>query len=310
MRDPFFAPPPAVIKAVQPFADELSLKTLPFHSHEIAFAFFLYSFLDEVVAPLLSTLLFPSVYPRLSRRTQINWNVHAVSLVQSILVLYLAFWVIFSDVERGTQGWKGRIWGYTGAQGMVQGFAAGYFLWDVVVSTMHLNILGVGSLAHAVSALIVTCLGFRPFANYYGMNFILYELSTPFLNIHWFLDKFGMTGSRIQFYNGMVLLATFGSSRLLWGTYQSIQIYQDVWKALQASPGSIDTNITKSGTSAAAQFLPASGEQSVPTWLAWTYLGSNTLLSFLNFYWFWLMIGTVMKRFRPVEGDKKAKKDT
>ena len=31
--------------------------------------------------------------------------------------------------------------------------------------------------------------------NYYGPVFILYELSSPFLNFHWFFDKLGMTGA-------------------------------------------------------------------------------------------------------------------
>jgi hypothetical protein len=33
----------------------------------------------------------------------------------------------------------------------------------------------------------------RPFLNYFAPTFILYELSSPFLNIHWFLDKVNMT---------------------------------------------------------------------------------------------------------------------
>jgi hypothetical protein len=56
--------------------------------------------------------------------------------------------------------WVGRIWGYTGAGGAVQGFAAGYFLWDLIASIVHYNVLGWGSLAHAISALLVTSLGF------------------------------------------------------------------------------------------------------------------------------------------------------
>jgi hypothetical protein len=43
---------------------------------------------------------------------------------------------------------------------MVQGFAAGYFLWDLGVSVRHVDVLGLGSLAHAISALLVTGLGF------------------------------------------------------------------------------------------------------------------------------------------------------
>ncbi len=54
----------------------------------------------------------------------------------------------------------GRVFGYTGAMGAVQGFAAGYFVWDLWVSIIHLDVLGVGSLAHAASALLITMFGF------------------------------------------------------------------------------------------------------------------------------------------------------
>lgn len=53
-----------------------------------------------------------------------------------------------------------RMWGYTGALGMTQAFAAGYFIWDVKISAANVGILGGGSLAHAVSALLITSLGF------------------------------------------------------------------------------------------------------------------------------------------------------
>lgn len=56
--------------------------------------------------------------------------------------------------------WAGRIWGYTGAMGLVQALAGGYFVWDLIASIVHFNELGPGSLAHAVSALLVTSLGF------------------------------------------------------------------------------------------------------------------------------------------------------
>ena len=51
--------------------------------------------------------------------------------------------------------------------------------------------------------------------NYYGCVFLLYELSTPFLNIHWFCDKLNLTGSKIQLYNGFLLLGTFFLCRLV-----------------------------------------------------------------------------------------------
>ncbi len=56
--------------------------------------------------------------------------------------------------------WKERVWGYTGAGGMVQGFAAGYFAWDLLASSIDIDVHGWGALAHAASALTVSMMGF------------------------------------------------------------------------------------------------------------------------------------------------------
>ena len=53
-----------------------------------------------------------------------------------------------------------RVWGYTGASGMVQGLSAGYFLWDLIESARNVDVHVPGSLAHAASALAVSMLGF------------------------------------------------------------------------------------------------------------------------------------------------------
>ena len=53
-----------------------------------------------------------------------------------------------------------RVYGYTGASGLIQAFAAGYFIWDLIVSTRHIGIFGLGIWAHAVSALCVFSFGF------------------------------------------------------------------------------------------------------------------------------------------------------
>ncbi|KAI4203492.1 MAG: hypothetical protein LQ350_001830 [Teloschistes chrysophthalmus] len=286
MRDPFFSPPFPLVKATEPFARSLALQTLPFHVHEILPAFCFYEFVNRVVSPYVSARLAPKTYPHLPRKTKINWNVHFVSMVQSCFINTLALWVIYLDKERSQMDWKERVWGYTGAGGMVQGFAAGYFGWDLWASIKDVDVHGWGALFHAFSALAVSTMGFRPFVNYYGLNFILYELSTPFLNIHWWLDKVGMTGSTTQLVNGIALLTSFAGSRLVWGSYQNFRMYKDIWRAIQTP-----------------------GELPVPTWLAMGYLLSTTALSFLNFYWFGKMIEAVAKRFEgPSDGGGAEKK--
>ena len=146
----------------------------------------------------------------------------------------------------------------------------------------------------------------RPFANYYGLVFILYELSTPFLNFHWFFDQLHMTGSSAQLYNGITLIAVFCLSRLVWGVFQSVRIYQDMYKVLQNSRS--DYTVGKDqfvlpdmeGYSA---HLP--GNQALPIWLVYTYIGSNTALIVLNFVWFSKMIQAVTKRFVNVKPRKE-----
>lgn len=106
-----------------------------------------------------------------------------------------------------------------------------------------------------------------------------------------------MTGSRAQLYNGILLLATFFGCRLVWGTYQSVRVYQDVWAALHHTPV-LAPSINKTAAALGEEdIMRFAGEESVPVWLAVTYLGSNVILNTLNFYWFGKMIEAVRKRF-------------
>ena len=161
MHDPFpIPPPPLLVKLSTPLADLLYLPTLPFHIHEILLATFSYHFICTTISPYISRRLFPKIYPKLNARTQLNWDVHVVSLVQSVWICAAALWVMRKDKQRQGMQWEARVFGYTGAGGMIQGFAAGYFLWDLCICAMHVAVFGWGLLAHAIAALMVFSLGF------------------------------------------------------------------------------------------------------------------------------------------------------
>lgn len=142
-----------------------------------------------------------------------------------------------------------------------------------------------------------------------------------------------MTGSRAQWYNGMALLGMFFCCRLVWGTWQSVVVYMDMWKALhqtwtaKASPLLEPTNIsahvfypTRDGAMCIDETCARANAEisrfkdytanGVPTWLVLTYVGSNLILNFLNYYWFSKMVETVLKRFRTPEneGEKSPEK--
>jgi TLC domain len=157
-------------------------------------------------------------------------------------------------------------------------------------------------------------------------------LSSPFLNIHWFFDKLNMTGSNLQWYNGMLLLGMFFSCRIIWGTWQSIVVYIDMWHALMQSRASthspfldgVPTNapVFKLGEGAAlcinedciqanaeiAKFAHHFTDTPLPQWLPIVYVAANLILNTLNYYWFSQMIEAVLKRFRAPPAAAAAKK--
>jgi len=160
--------------------------------------------------------------------------------------------------------------------------------------------------------------------NYYGPIFLLYELSTPFLNIHWFCDKLKLTGSNYQLVNGVCLITTFFCSRIVWGMYNSTLVFHDIYTAWQQdsiissedSPTGIKHGLGQNVTAPQPGSAYATGEimrfstgaRSVPLWLAGAYLASNATLTLLNVHWFSRMIDTLRKRFEPAE-KQKAKKE-
>lgn len=144
--------------------------------------------------------------------------------------------------------------------------------------------------------------------NFYAPVFILYELSTPFLNVHWFCDKLNLTGSKIQLYNGIALLVTFASCRLIYGSFQSILVYMDMWRAVQAGPdagyiAAAHTNSTMADPNINMMAF-AKDSEPIPIWLASIYVASNVVLNTLNWHWFFKMIAAVRKRFEPAKKEK------
>ena len=149
----------------------------------------------------------------------------------------------------------------------------------------------------------------RPFVNFYAPNFILYELSSPFLNFHWCLDKLNLTGSRLQLINGVLLLASFLISRLILGPLQSFMVSTDIvtayFHARSQSPAFPSTEEPSFNATLSDMRFAKGPAANVPLWLVVVYLASNLILNALNFYWYAKMITAIRKRFTGEKKDKK-----
>lgn len=119
-----------------------------------------------------------------------------------------------------------------------------------------------------------------------------------------------MTGSKPQLYNGITLLVTFFSCRLVWGTWQSAVVYVDMWHAIHRGPSPDYIAAAFSDPATAGDFNKnpmyfSRDAGPVPVWLAGIYVASNLVLNTLNWYWFFKMIKAVKKRFEPPKSGKR-----
>lgn len=119
MRDPI-PPPSMLVQLTKNASEKFGLMTLPYHVHEILLGFLGYHFILYVLSPAISQLVCPKTYRSFNKRTRLNWDIHWVSMVQSLFINSAALFVIFKDEQRHEMDWIGRLWGYTPASGMVR----------------------------------------------------------------------------------------------------------------------------------------------------------------------------------------------
>ncbi|KZO95885.1 hypothetical protein CALVIDRAFT_155095 [Calocera viscosa TUFC12733] len=222
------------------------------------------SFIVFNLTNALSSFLSPyvsKIYPTLPRKTKHAWDVRFTATLFASTISYLA-WLVLDK-----PGLQDRAFGWDPEAGVLLSIACGYFAWDVFESITWYE--DPGYLAHAIACLIIFGASFRPFLAYYAARFLLWEISTPFLHIHWWLDKTKQTGGTYQFVNGAILMTLFMAVRLIYGGYQSTQF----WRTL----GEI--------------------RDKVPLPMLVIYGVGNIFLQGLNWYWFYKMIAAMRKRF-------------
>ncbi|TPX71104.1 hypothetical protein SpCBS45565_g01328 [Spizellomyces sp. 'palustris'] len=213
-------------------------------------------------------------FAALSPIKRVDWALHIVSSVHAVAICFLAF-PIFGEPTLQ----KDKVYGYAPYAGDVYAIATGYFLWDTIICLYYIAQFGVGFALHGLACLTVFGLCFRPFLMYFGAVFLMFELSTPFLNIHWFCDKTSRTGTKLQLVNGMILLIVFFVARICFGFYSSADFFVTVYHRRHEIP---IVNIA-------------------------VYSIANILLNALNVHWFSKMIRAIRSRFSPKDEKPKAR---
>lgn len=252
---------------VAQFSIKYGYRALPFHFHEVILSLAAYNLIFTMAQMILPKVW--KTYRTLSPRDQINFSIHVVSMIQCVVILTLCY-PLFGDETLS----KDRVSGYTPYCGFVVASALGYFIWDSYVCIRYVKLFGPGFVLHGLGSLFVFLQGLRPYVLHYTPLFLLFEASTPFVNIHWFATHLpeGMIPISIQAINAVILLVTFFSVRVVWGIYQAYHLYQDV--------------------------LYGDYYLQYPGWLPYCTIGANAALTLLNLFWFRKMIFLASRRLR------------
>lgn len=95
----------------------------------------------------------------------------------------------------------------------------GYFIVDGVVVARNFSEHGIQPLIHALTS----CAFFSYAAAsrhllYFTPRFLFFELSTPFVQLRWFLHSLQLQKTKLYKINGVAMLGSFCACRIVWGT--------------------------------------------------------------------------------------------
>lgn len=164
--------------------------------------------------PKLSSKDIESTLPAVTERI--------VGFVHLVLAVPLAFTVLASSELQADPLYATNTYG----QLMVK-VSAGYFLYDTIVCFTRDE--GLQYIIHGVTCLLAYGYGaYTTWLHYWGAVFLLWELSTPFVYLRWFLYKTGRDDTRLYLYNGLGMIASFALARNVFGSYMSVQFFKTV----------------------------------------------------------------------------------
>ncbi|KAJ1961825.1 hypothetical protein GGI12_003023 [Dipsacomyces acuminosporus] len=221
-----------------------------------ALAFFQFVY---VISDVISPLVFQKTWRRLTKVEKYKWNVRKASSCHAVYIITKALVIIANSRLRNDP-----VHGTDPVAEHAYAVTVGYFLWDMINTYSNIDINGWGFMVHAVMSFGVYLLSYTPFLQYYGACFMMFEISTLFLNLHNSLEDTNCKDAVMYFINAMALVSSFFFARIVYGTMLSI----NVWRGIANSAIPINPLVTN-----------------------FVRIANLTLLG-LSYYWFCVIIAT------------------
>ncbi|KAJ2452534.1 hypothetical protein GGF42_004002 [Coemansia sp. RSA 2424] len=175
------------------------------------------------ISAALTPVLFPSTWKKFSKVQQYKWCVRKASTCHAVYMVTNSL-VIIANVKLRANP----VHGSDPIAESAFTVTLGYFLWDMVNTYRNIDVDGWGYMAHAIMSFGVYLLSYSPLLQYYGACFMMFEISTLFLNIHNSLEDFGFQEAILYYINAMALVSSFFFARIVYGTILSINVWRDL----------------------------------------------------------------------------------
>jgi hypothetical protein len=238
--------------------------------HTLVVGITLYTILFQLSKLLL---LIPSIHdPLKNTKNRLDFCVRVVSFIQAIIICILGI-PVFNNTFLNDD----RVYATTPYSKFYTAMALSYFIWDTAVTSYYVKYFGFGFLIHGiVSTLVFTIALENGFIHYYSAIFLLFEISTPFLDIRWIGLKFKVLNETIELINNIILILIFFFVRICWGWYQVARLAVDL-HSVKHEPG-----------------FPYIGASII--------LSCNIILDILNMYWFGKMMTVAIETLKQMFG--------
>ncbi|XP_057544765.1 uncharacterized protein LOC130823950 [Amaranthus tricolor] len=176
---------------------------------------------------LFGALYFKS-YAGLNRVQRIEWSNRGISTVHALFIaamsLYFVFWSdLYADYQ--TNGFV--TFRSSALSTFTLGVSVGYFIADLaMIMWLYPSLGGMEYVIHhSLSGIAVAYAMFSGEGQLYTFMVLISEVTTPEINMRWFLDTVGLKRSHAYLINGIVIFFAWLVARILLFVYMFYHVY-------------------------------------------------------------------------------------
>ncbi|XP_057537632.1 uncharacterized protein LOC130815249 [Amaranthus tricolor] len=176
---------------------------------------------------LFSALYFKS-YGGLNRVQKIEWSNRGISTVHALFIaamsLYFVFW---SDLYADYQTNGSVTFRSSTLSTFTLGVSVGYFIADLaMIMWLYPSLGGIEYVIHhSLSGIAVAYAMFSGEGQLYTFMVLISEVTTPEINMRWFLDTVGLKKSHAYLINGIMIFFAWLVARILLFVYMFYHVY-------------------------------------------------------------------------------------